>query len=283
MPLFDKLLEQVKDEDKTVLDKYPQLKETVTNLEAAYADADQRLLGWERWKIDNWDDQAQTTKQAVVLQQRVRELEAAGVSDMTFEEIKAQLQKDGFVATKADLEAALTPKLQGFISSDDHQKALNNLAAGFEQMYAKSANLPLKHQREFNEELDMSALFKYMNETKIFDPEEAHSKMVAARRAEAATAAKAAEDAKHAQEILDAEARGAKAKAEELAMSASGSPTDLGGPAPLMGHLDRLRMAEGDPSKGLPETVQKARLGDMTTAQEAFQEWRKSKLGGTVQ
>jgi hypothetical protein len=272
MALFEKLLEQVKDEDKTVLDKYPQLKETVTNLEAAYADADQRLLGWERWKIDNWDDAAQTTKQAVALQNRVRELEAAGVSDMTFDEIKAQLQKDGFVATKADMDAAM--KAQGFISADDHQKALNNLAAGFEQMYAKSVNLPLKHQREFNEDLDMPALFKYMNENKVFDPEEAHSKMVATRRAEASTAAKTAEDAKHAQDILDAEARGAKAKAEELAMSASGSPTDLGGPAPLMGHLDRLRMADGEPSKDLPEAVQKARLGDGRTAQAAFEEWR---------
>ena len=63
-------------------------------------------------------------------------------------------------------------------------------------------------------------------------------------------------------------------EAEELAMSASGSPTDLGGPAPLMGHLDRLRMADGEPSKDLPEAVQKARLGDGRTAQAAYEEWR---------
>jgi hypothetical protein len=277
--IFDEILKGVTEEDKAVLAKYPQLAQTVTNLEAAYTEADTKLNGWESWRKENWDEEAQTTKQAAAAQARVRELEAAGVSDMTFDEIKEQLREEGFVATKADIEAALAPKVAGFVSAKDHQEALNTLAAGFERAYFKSAPLLNKHQREFGEDLDLQPVFKYMQENKIYDPEEAYNKMVAPRRAEKATADKVALDEKHKLEITEAEARGAKAKAEELAMSASGSPTDLGGPAPYMGHLDRTRMADGEPSKDLPEPVQKARLGDMRTAQAAFEDWRKAKTG----
>jgi len=194
---------------------------------------------------------------------------------MTWEDLQAKV--------KAEAEAAVAPKLGEYVTSKQHQEQINALAAGMEVMFSKTAPLLLKHQREFNEDLDPQTVFKYMQENRVNDPAEAYARLVAPRREEAAVAAKTVADAKHAEELTAAEKRGEEKAKQELAMSATGNPSDLGGPAPMMGHMDRLRMADGKPSEGMPENVQKARLGDMTTAQEALQDWRKSKTMSTVQ
>jgi hypothetical protein len=274
MSIFDQILEGVTDEDKAVIAKYPQLKDTVTKLETAYADADTRLTGWEDWRKEHFDDSAGTTKETVALRERVAQMEAAGATEMTFDQIKEQLQKEGFVATKQDIDAALAERTKGFISVEDHNKSLNTLAAGFENAFVKGAPLPLLHKEEFGEKLDLGAVLKYGSEHGIYDPEKAWNEMMAPRRAEKAAADRAAAEAKHQEELAAAEKRGEEKVRQELAMSASGNPSLLGGPAPYLGQLDNGRMPEGSTPTDLPEAVKTAKLGDMKTAQAVFDKFR---------
>jgi len=280
--IFDELVAKVGEEDRLVLAKYPELQSTVAKLESDYHEADRLLKEWETWKAANWDEKNQATKQTVeaysqltTAQQRITELETAGATDMTWEDLQAKV--------RAEAESVVAPKLGEYVTAKQHQEQINALANGMEVMFSKTAPLLLKHQREFSEDLDPQQVFKYMQENRVNDPTAAYDQMVAPRRAEAQAASQKALEEKHLKDIEEAREAGAKAKAEELAMSPTGSPTDMGGPAPMVGQLDRLRMADGAPSDGLPEAVQKARLGDGRTAQAAYDDWRKSKAATTVQ
>ncbi len=291
MALFDEILAKVNAEDKAVLEKYPDIAATVTALEKEYQEANAALTQWEEWRANNWDDEAKTTKahvmdyqKLVAAEQRIRQLEAAGETGMTWEQIKEQAQKEGVFLTKEQAEAVARARLEEFVEKV-HKPALNNVVGAVETIFAGIYPLGFKHQQEFGEVLDPSAVLKYMNEHKIYQPEKAYEEMVSARRAEKAAEAQKELEKKH-QEELEAARREEREKVrQEMAMAATSSPTDLGGVTRAMGHLERARMAEGAKDKETPAgPPPDAKLGDGVIAQLGYRKFlSKQNPGEAVQ
>jgi len=291
MGIFDEILAKVKDEDKAVLAKYPELGATVAKLEEDLRVNNEALMSWEKWRVTDWDEEAGTTRatvayyqQLVEAQNKIKELETAGVTDMTFAQMKEQLQKEGLVLSKQDVEAAAAAKLNDF-TEKVHKPAMNQVVGAMETIFAGIYPLGFRHKDEFGEVLDPNTVLTYMNEHKVYDPRKAYDEMVAGKRNEKADVDKKALETKHQEELQAAEQRGAEKAKQELAMGVGGSPTDLGGPAPAMGHLERARMEsakkDGEPPAGPPP---EARLGDGVVTNIGYRKWlNKQGSAGTVQ
>lgn len=234
MGVFDELLAKVSAEDRQVIDRYPDLKQSVEDMEARLASESEYAKQWESWADKYWDKDANATKVELGLRdqlqqtrERVAELELQGGSEMTFDEIQKALKEHGY-APASELEGK-------FISAKAHEDALNNLAIGFQQVYTKTAGLPLRHQREFNEDLDMGKVFEYMQTNRVLDPSEAYERMVGDRRREAA-------EKRHQEEIQKAKDEGRREAEQKVAMSQGSLPVDQAGSGPALGHLQRAVM-----------------------------------------
>lgn len=291
MALFDEVLAKVKPEDRAVFEKYPEISETVAKLESDFRVANEAVSAWESWRQNNWDDEVGATKAQVAAlrelaeaQRRIQELESAGETGMTWEEIKAQAQKEGVFLTREQAEAVAKQRLDEFVEKV-HRPALNNVVGAVETIFAGIYPLGFKHQQEFGEVLNPNDVLKYMNEHKIYQPEKAYEEMVAGRRAEKAAEAQKALEEKHQKELEAARKEEREKVQQELAMAATSSPTDLGGVTRSMGHLERARMEavmkEGTPPAGPPPD---AKLGDGVIAQLGYRKFlAKQNSGGAVQ
>lgn len=291
MSIFDEILVKVKDEDKAVLARYPELGTTVAKLEEDLRVANEALTPWETWRANNWDETAGTTKahvahyqQLVEAQNKIKELETAGVTDMTFAQMKEQLQKEGLVLTRQDAEAAAASQLREF-AEKVHRPTMNSVVGAMETIFAGIYPLGFQHKDEFGEVLDPNSVLSYMNEHKVLDPRKAYEEMVAGRRAEKNAAAQKALEEQHKAELEKVRQEERTKVQQELAMGASGSPTDLGGPAPAMGHLERARFEvakkEGEPAPGPPP---EAKLGDGVVSNIGYRKWlNKQGSAGPVQ
>jgi len=268
MAIFDEIVKGIDAADKAVLDKYPQLKQSVDNVEAQARDYDQRLKSWEQWRASNWDENANATRREVELQAELAAAKAAGGGGVD------DWNKGGFADIVKDIEK------QGFVKADVVNKTitdqLDRLALGFEEVYKRTVSLPWKHAKEFgpDAELDMGAVLDHMRKNNIHDPQKAYEDYVAPKRAEAQKAREAEVAAKHAAEIAEAEKRGEM----KAAMGSGGRlPTDQSGSGPALGHLQRniLEKAKGansdDPGPG--------KLGENVIAQQGYEELLKSRAG----
>jgi len=289
MGIFDQILKDATDEDKAFIGRHPELQPTVAKLEEDFKVADESLRAWETWKNDHWDPEARATKEHVAhyrelltAQERIKELEAAGVSDMTFEQMRDQLTKDPTI--KSLVESTVAPQFDKF-GREVLAPQLNGVVSAMEGIFTKMTPIMFKHKDEFGEILDPDQLLKFMTEKKNFDVPRAYEEFVSARRTQKSAEEEKAREAKHAQELAEAEKRGEQKAKQELAMGATTSPTDLGGPAPAMGHLERSRLAgkvkEGQPQDAPP---QEARLGDGTVSGLGYRRWlEKQNAPGSVQ
>jgi hypothetical protein len=269
MAIFDEIVKGIDASDRAVLDKYPQLKQSVDGIEAQARDFDQRLKSWEQWRASNWDENANATRREVELQAELAAARAGGgggVDDWD--------KSTSFADMAKDLEK------QGFVRADTVNKTitenLDRLALGFEEVYKRTVGLPFKHAKEFgpDAELDMGAVLDHMRKNNIHDPQKAYEDFVAPKRAEAQKAREAEVAAKHAAEIAEAERRGEM----KAAMGSGGRlPTDQSGSGPIMGHLQRtmLEKAKGansdDPGPG--------KLGDNVIAHQGYEDLLKSRAG----
>lgn len=244
MGFFEDILKTaVTDENdrKTLADlslKFPMLVQAVD-------EADAKASEWETWKASDWDSIAGKTKGQIAAEQRLAAFEAAGNfggSDMTFEEIKANLVREGY-ATRADLARALTdPNDPAFKAVNG---AVNHSAFGIESFFRQAGSLPTEYYKEFGDidpELNNKLLDAYGKEPAGTAVRTVYDKIVAPMREERRVAADAAKEVKHQQELADARAAGAADKAKELGMAAGtpGMPTDQGGTSGTpMGPLQR--------------------------------------------
>jgi hypothetical protein len=294
MGAFDEILKVADEADRTVLNKYPDLKKfvderdvlatEVNTLRPKFKEADEAAKKWEAWRFQNWDQDAGTTKTEKAMAEmyraeaaRAAALEAASGADMTFEEILTNLQQKGF-ATKAEIEQVITEKTKTFATKEDTTNVGNNLDKAMQFVYAKSYNLGRRHEKEFGEELDMAAVLTYMGKNQIADPELAYSQMIAPKREELRKKQADELAAKHTKELEDAKKAGIEEGAKKTAMSQR-VPTDQQGPGGL-GHLQRAQLDRSLVKKdtnGAPEVPTGVKLGDGVLTQLGWEELLKSR------
>jgi len=283
--VFDSILKDASEEDKAFLSRHPELQPTVAKLEEDFHVADESLRAWEGWKANHWDPELKTTRehaehyrQLLSAQDRIKQLEEAGVTDMTFEQLKDQLLKDNTVA-----QAIVAPQIDKF-SREVLAPQLNGVVNAMEGIFTKMTPIMFRHKEEFGEILDPEPLLKFMSEKKNFDVPRAYDEFVSARRTEKAAAAKTELEAQHQAELTKAREEERAKVQQELAMNATASPTDLGGAGPAMGHLERSRLAgkvkEGQPPEGPPA---EARLGDGSVSGLGYRKWLEKQAAGPVQ
>lgn len=275
---FDKLLASLPDEgDRQVItglaEKHPVLRESVLmradysrNMDELKAERE-RLKDavdygqqWRKWYEDQWVPNAYgegkgATKreldkdaQLQALEQAKTELEARiQVGDeVTFNDLTAHLDKfaqdKGFVS-QAALKSELDKTLSGAKQTVDQQ------LAGFAHVAMKAPRLAIRHYREFNEELDTDGLVDFASKNGFTDLDAAWNAQVAERRREA-------EAKKHAEELAEAEKRGAEKAAKELAdKHPTPMPDDTTGPEMTSTFFQRINAArnpqeEADPPLG---------------------------------
>lgn len=279
MSVFDKLLEAAEEGDREVLQKYPQLQ-----------DWDAKLAVWEDWKAKNWNPEANEHKDVVaareILRQKDAEIEALKLmqgSDMNWDDLKgnvAQFMKDSGMATAADIEKAMETKFASKLNVKFGERQIpvgeyiQNVERGTEAMYLATADLPTEHFIEFGKPMKMADLWKYANENKMSNLQDAYAKMVAPMREQRATEAQTKRE-----EVLRQTVREETLK--EVTMKHGALPIDSNGSAPEFSPLTR-KLSERK-KIDLPTDAPKltpGELGSQAASQDAYQQYIKDSAAG---
>ena len=266
---FDDFLAAVPEADRSILNKYPNLRAGVDKFEsdlATIAPFAQYGMQMQDWSKQNWDEQAGMTKAEKQLRD---ELTAA----------QAKLATAGAAGAAPDQIAALRAEM------DNKVKAVENsaLAAinGMDRFYSVTAKHAFAHKDEFGENLDPQKLMLFITQNKLTDPDAAYDRMVADQRAANAAKAKTDLEAKHAADITAAEQRGRDLAATERAMGPGGMlPTDQsGGIAGVTARIDKpVAMSEAT-----QKAATDAKLGDGSLAALGYEAYRRGEFTTPVQ
>jgi hypothetical protein len=202
MSVFDTLIKGVPAEDRAVLDKYPDLMNTMNALEEGGAK-------YSTWYVNNWDPIHEMTKSEA-------------------EELRLKLE----AAPPNPVNEIATTDIQKMI--DDRLKAqaeeFNRTISGMDNFYSAAHKLGFAHKDEFGKPLDDRQLLEYMGKNHIQDPTLAYERMVAADRATIAEAKEKERQELHVKELQEAEERGANRVRQEVTMGVGGMlPTDDAG------------------------------------------------------
>lgn len=215
--------------------KYPGFRQAVD-------ETDDKLRAWETWKDSAWDTAASKTKDQVRVESeleqarvRVQQLEAAGGgfgTDMTFDEIDAQLKSKGYVSKDqiADLAKPIATS------------EVNRMAGNIENFFKRTATLPTEHFAEFGAHLNFDELLDRYSKSPGGDPRIVYDQMVAPVRDERRKASETKKEEEHQLALKTAREEGERAGAQRAAMAAGqpGMPTDQSGAsAPTMGPVQR--------------------------------------------
>lgn len=273
MSAFDDILKAVAEDDRAVLSKYPQIKETIEKIEENLAAAQAYANEWADYidgKLDpqtgkriggEFDREAgnfrrviEAEKRANEAQQRIAALEAAVETgaDMTFDEILTGLKQKGFV-TKDEVQDAVKPLTANLAKREE----LSGLAGNMGFLYGRTASLPARYLHEFGDpNFDMDKFLEFVQQSgSVADPMAAYDRYVAPKREELRLAAEKKKEeewqAKLAAEREAAKREGIEQGRKEAAMSAEKLPTDQFGAAPSM-------------MPGIRERIEKARKPDGT-------------------
>lgn len=161
---------------------------------------------------------------------------------MDFNQIDEYLSKKGLVG-KHDVEQLVEAKLPEVTKLvDGRYEALSNVVT-------KTIPLALKHLKEFDEILDVDAMYANAVQRGITSTDEAYNAYTAEKRAQRDRAA-------HEKEVEAAFERGKQTATQQLTMGEGGRmPVDLNGPE--MGHLQNAMTQVGGQEKAnvVPEEV----------------------------
>jgi hypothetical protein len=237
-----------------IVSKYPQVKEgflrqedysrklAETEEQRKYAEA------WDIWKQNNWLADHNMTKQqyeALLENEALRQqLQKAG-EPMDFAQLDKYLGEKGYVAKK-DVEELLATK------EPEVEQLVDGRYAALSAVMSKTMPLVVKHLKEFDEALDVDAMYANAVKLGINDPDAAYNAYVSDRRAE-----RMKQD--HEKAVNEAFERGKQTVQQQIAMGAEGRmPVDLNGPE--MGHLQNsLSQTPTDAEKAanvVPENVE---------------------------
>ena len=270
MAIFDDILKAVAPEDKAVFDKYPTLKTSVEAMERELHEASEYGATWNRWAQANWDPNAGKTRRELFLEQ-----ELANAGTALTNATRSGADRDTVDSLKANIDR-LTTEISGV-----KQEALNAVG-GVHLYYGKVAPLMLKHQQEFGEVLDPTALMQFMTDKHLQDTTIGYDQFVAGKRAE--IAAKKAEEvqAKHAADITAAEQRGREAALKEHAMGPGGVlPTDsTGGIAGVTSRIDTKPVTLSD---DMQKAIAEAKPGDGSLAALGYKLYQSGAYSGAQQ
>lgn len=160
--------------------KYPALRAVVkeddfTRLSEQAAHDRGTLDKWEKWRVDNWNDEHKMTTKEYARMQEVAavraELEAAKASGsgeaMNFTELDEYLKTKG-VVTKSDLETELKPVKDGAAESVD------KYAQAYGAIITKAIPLAVDHQRLYGKSLDLEDMFAKASKEGISNIEKAY-------------------------------------------------------------------------------------------------------------
>jgi hypothetical protein len=208
MSVFDTLIKGVPAEDRAVLDKYPDLMNTMNALEEGGAK-------YSTWYANNWDREHDMTKSEYAARQEA-------------EELRLKLE----AAPPNPVNEIATTDIQKMI--DDRLKAqaeeFNRTISGMDNFYSAAHKLGFAHKDEFGKPLDDRKLLEFMGKNHIQDPTLAYERMVAADRATIAATKQQELEAQHLKDVQEAEERGANRVRQEVTMGVGGMlPTDDAG------------------------------------------------------
>lgn len=263
MGYFDDILAKVTAEDRAILDKYPELKASMNDLETKLGEVSRYAGSWIDWQNKNWNSDLGMTNAEAELRSRLADAEtraaaagtrgAGGVDD----QVIASLKKD-----LSDTQAKLA----------NNEKTLGGINIFYDSIYRHA----FSHKDEFGESLDNRQLLKYMQDNGINDPDVAYDKWVAPRRAEIAAQKAKDLEAQHQEAIKAAEKRGYEQRAQEAAMGPGGVlPTDSsGGIAGISARLDNAPKISDE----MKARIQEARPGDGSLAALGYEMYRKGEL-----
>lgn len=265
MSIWDEMIKAVPVEDRTALDRYPQLKASMDQLEVASAQLAANKQQWDKWVSENWDPTTNTTRREAALLNELATVNAKVV------ELESAPNRSG---ADADELAKLRKEVEDRVKSLE----TGSLAAieGMNRYYRAAATRVLPHFQEFKENFDPDKLLTYMRENRLNDPDTAYDRMVAPRRAELAAQHQKDLDEKHQKEIEAAREEGYQKKAQEIAMGPQGVlPTDqTGGIAGITSRMEPPAKISDDVKTRLSE----AKLGDGSLAQVGLEMFRRGEL-----
>lgn len=253
---FEDILGLISDESdrkalESIATKYPKIQEgymrqedyssKLAQMEELKGYADQ----WDTWRQNNWNPELNMTHQQHQALLRAQELEEKlkqSGDPMDFNQIDEYLSKKGLVG-KHDVEQLVEAKLPEVTKLvDGRYEALSNVVT-------KTIPLALKHLKEFDEILDVDAMYANAVQRGITSTDEAYNAYTAEKRAQRDRAA-------HEKEVEAAFERGKQTATQQLTMGEGGRmPVDLNGPE--MGHLQNAMTQVGGQEKAnvVPEEV----------------------------
>jgi hypothetical protein len=243
---YDRFMNQTKQERVKEADELRKAQE--------YADK------WEEWRKVNeprhsqlLEEYEQLTRDKEDLLRQVREAAEKRLGDEDVDINAVMAQVEAKMATKGYVSKADVDKMVNEVATKlAHDEAAKIAAEKTDELYKQAfpeltrmnttvSRLMMKHAKEFSgEDLDVDALFKHMNDNKVFDPSKAYDQMVGSKRTEI-------EIEKRAKERAD------KILAEERAkqpLPGTGAP-----PAPELGPLQLYR------TKQTPQIPDDAEVG----------------------
>lgn len=264
MAFFDTFLAKVSAEDKAILDKYPELKASVDNLETQLGQAQTYGQRWQQWSQENWDPQAGMTVAERELREQLAAMQARGETG----------------AAEAAQIAALKKEVEDRQKASDAQ--MYQMLAGMGKFYSEVTRRAFDHQNEFHENLDPDKFREYIDQnfTKKnlqVEPAFAYDQWVAGRRREIAAQAAKDLETKHAADLEAARQDERNKIAQERAMGPAGVlPTDsTGGIAGITAQMENKPAVLSDEVKA---RVAAAKPGDGSLAALGYELYRTGQL-----
>jgi len=264
MGIFEEILAKAEDSDRAVLEKYPELKQSMEKLENAAVD-------YAKWYAANWDEEHGMTRGEWAARQQLQELQArlealeANPGSMSDEHASSLLEdaRRAGLLSHAEVQKILDERLK------QYQEQTNQVLSGMQAFYGQVYGLGFKHKDEFGEPLDPNELWNYMVRTGVRDPKVAYEQMVAPKRAEI--------QAKQQEQLLkEAEERGAQRARQELAMGGQNAlPTDTSGGIIGVTHMP---VPQGEIPQDLQERAKGMNLRDPALASLGVEALRRGVL-----
>lgn len=208
MSVFEDLIKGIPAEDRAILDKHPDLKNTMEALEEGGS-------RYATWYANNWDREHDMTKSEFAARQELEELR---------QKLEAAPPNPVNEFNQADIQKILDERLT------KQSEEFNRTLSGMDRFYSTALPLVSQHKDEFGKPLNPRELLDYMGKNGIQDPNLAYDRMVAADRAAIAETRQKELVAKHQEELAAARKEGEDKVRQELAMGVGGMlPTDDSG------------------------------------------------------
>jgi hypothetical protein len=230
-----------------------------------------RIPEWVKYRQDHWvkernmwDTQVAAVDEAATLRARVVELEATTGGDVTIEQLKAEVEKLGYVK-KDDLTTNLK-----LVDGKTLLDSMNAQGKRFEEIYSALTPLTVGHTQKYGEPIPIGEVMEHMNKSGERDPLKAYQAVIAPRDTNLKIKQLEADGVKKFEEgkqkgIEEAQAR----------VNAQRMPVDGGGSQKRPHFMQRIFA-----KRETAQAQSNGRLGSGSAAQAGFADYTKKAMGG---